>query len=59
MTYEESISQLEKLAQQMEHGDMPIDSLAERLREAQQLIASCKTQLQEADEQVKKILEEN
>ncbi len=56
MSYEESIRQLEALAQQMERGDLPIDTLADKLREAKQLIASCRKQLTEADEQVQKIL---
>ncbi|MCQ2222617.1 MAG: exodeoxyribonuclease VII small subunit [Bacteroidaceae bacterium] len=59
MTYEESIKQLETLAQQMERGELPIDSLAAKLREAQQLIASCRQQLLDADEQVQKILGED
>ena len=56
MSYEESIRQLEALAQQMERGDLPIDTLADTLREAKQLIPSCRKQLTEADEQVQKIL---
>lgn len=56
MTYEESMKQLEMLAQQMERGELPIDSLATKLKEAQQLISSCRKQLLEADEQVKNIL---
>ena len=56
MSYEESIRQLEALAQQMERGDLPIDTLADKLREDKQLIASCRKQLTEADEQVQKIL---
>ena len=58
MTYEESIKKLEELAQQMERGDLPIDSLASKLREAQQLILSCRNQLVEADTEVQKILNE-
>ena len=56
MSYEESIRQLEALVQQMERGDLPIDTLADKLREAKQLIACCRKQLTEADEQVQKIL---
>lgn len=58
MTYEESIKKLEDLAQQMERGDLPIDSLASKLREAQLLILSCRNQLVEADTEVQKILNE-
>lgn len=56
MTYEESIKKLEVLALQMERGDLPIDALAEKLREAQELIKTCRQQLLEADEQVQNIL---
>ena len=56
MTYEESIKKLEVLAQQRERGDLPIDALAEKLREAQELIKTCRQQLLEADEQVQNIL---
>lgn len=56
MTYEESINQLETLAQQMERGELPIDTLAAKLKEAQQLLASCRTQLTDADAAVQKIL---
>ena len=57
LSYEESIKQLEILAQQMERGDLPIDTLADKLREAKRLLASCRKQLTEADEQVQKILD--
>lgn len=56
MTYEESMKQLETLAQQMERGELPIDALAAKLKEAQLLISSCRKQLLESDEQVKNIL---
>lgn len=56
MTYEESVKSLEMLVQQMENGNLPIDCLAEKLREAKKLISSCRQQLLEADEQVQKIL---
>lgn len=59
MTYEESIKQLETLAQQMERGDLPIDSLATKLKEAQELLASCRSQLTDADAAVQKILGAN
>lgn len=56
MTYEESIKKLELLAQQMERGELPIDALATKLREAQELIKSCRQQLLDADAQVQNIL---
>lgn len=55
-TYEESIQKLETLARQMESGELPVDSLADKLKEAEQLIADCRKQLLAADEQVRNIL---
>ena len=37
MTYEQAMQQLEDMARQMESGQIGIDEMAERLREAQKL----------------------
>lgn len=57
MTYEQAIDRLEQLAQQMEQGEVPIDEMVTRLREAQTLIKQCRQQLTKADEQVRQILD--
>ena len=57
MTYEQAIDRLEQLAQQMEQGEVPIDEMVTRLREAQTLIKQCRQQLAKADEQVRQILD--
>lgn len=59
MTYEQAMAQLEKLARQMESGEPNIDTLAENLKEAQQLIAQCRQKLQSVDEEIKKTLEKD
>lgn len=56
MTYEQAMAQLETLAQQMENNELNIDDLARKLREAQQLIAQCRQQLTQVDEEIKKTL---
>ena len=56
LTYEQAIAQLEQLAQHMEQGSVPIDELATKLREAQNLIKFCREQLTDADKSVQKIL---
>ncbi len=58
LTYEAAIERLEKLAKEMENGDLPIDQLATKLNEAQQLLQFCKDKLTKADEEVRKLLEE-
>lgn len=52
------MKRLETLAREMEAGEVPIDLLATKLKEAQQLLTFCREQLTKADEEVKKLLEE-
>ena len=56
MSYEKSIECLEAIAQQLERGELPIDEMADRLREAQQLLKSCRERLYAADQAVQQIL---
>lgn len=58
LTYEAAMEQLEKLARDMENGDIAIDQLATKLKEAQQLLQFCKDKLTKADEEVRKLLAE-
>ena len=56
MTYELAVERLETLVREMEQGHVPIDQLAAKLKEAQQLLAFCKEQLTKADAEVQKLL---
>lgn len=56
LTYEVAMERLEKLAREMESGDVVIDKLAAKLKEAQQLLAFCKDKLTKADEEVQQLL---
>lgn len=38
MKYEEAIKTLETIARQLEQNELPIDQIADRLREAQKLV---------------------
>lgn len=58
LTYEAAMERLEKQAREMENGDVAIDQLAAKLNEAQQLLQFCKDKLTKADEEVRKLLEE-
>lgn len=57
LTYEAAMNRLEKLAREMENGDIAIDQVAAKLKEAQQLLQFCKDKLTKADEEVQKLLE--
>ena len=56
LTYEQAMQQLEAMAQQMERGDIGIDVMAERLREAQELMKFCHEKLYEAEKNCKSLL---
>ena len=56
MTYEQAMSQLETLTRQAEDGTLPIDQLASKLKDAQQLLQFCKQKLTAAEEEVEKLL---
>lgn len=58
MKYEEAIKTLETIARQLEQNELPIDRIADRLREAQQLVAFCQQQLTVVDGEIQKIIGE-
>lgn len=58
LTYEAAMVRLEKLAKEIESGEIAIDKLAEKLKVAQQLLQFCKDNLTKADEEVRKLLAE-
>ena len=57
-TYNESIEKLRAIVANIERGELDIDDLSEKVKEASRLIKVCKDKLTKADEEVKKILEE-
>ena len=59
MKYETAMRQLETIAEEMENGELDIDSLCEQLKTAQKLIKMCKDKLTSTEENIKKVLEEN
>lgn len=56
LTYEQAMRKLEEMAKQMEQGEIGIDDLAERLREAQKLMKYCHEKLYEAEKNCKSLL---
>lgn len=58
LTYEVAMKRLETLTREMETGDVPIDQLATKLKEAQQLLSFCKDKLTRAETEVQKLLTE-
>lgn len=56
ITYEEAMQALETLTRKMESGELPIDQMAENLKEAKRLTAFCRKQLLNVEEQIKEVM---
>jgi exodeoxyribonuclease VII small subunit len=57
-TYNEAVEKLRAIVEEIEQGELDVDILSEKVKEATRLIKLCKEKLFKADEEVKKILEE-
>ena len=57
-TYNEAVEKLKVIVEDIERGELDVDVLSEKVKEATRLIKLCKEKLFKADEEVKKILEE-
>lgn len=53
LTYSEAYAQLEKLVGQLEEGDIKLDILTTKVKQANELIRICETQLRSIDNEVK------
>ena len=51
--YEDALSELERLVQGMESGQMPLDQLLDNYRRGAELLGQCRAQLQAVEDQVK------
>ena len=58
MNYEEAMDRLEAIVQQMEEGELDIDSLTKQLTEAKKLIKLCEDKLTATNDKIEKILAE-
>ena len=56
LTYEQAMQKLEQMASQMEQGEIGIDEMADRLREAQKLMKYCHEKLYEAEKNCNSLL---
>ena len=57
-SYNEAIKRLRAIVGEIVLGDLDVDLLADRVKEATRLIQLCKDKLYKVDEEVKKVLEE-
>lgn len=52
-SYEVAMAELDRLVQQMEGGQLPLDQLLDGYRRGAELLAFCRARLQAVEEQVK------
>ena len=57
-SYNEAVEKLRRIVAEIEQGDLDVDLLSDKVKEATRLIKLCKVKLYKADEEVKKVLEE-
>ena len=56
-TYEQAMKRLEEIVSRIDSNELDIDSV--NLKEAQELIKFCRDKLYKADEEIKKMLDNN
>lgn len=58
ITYTEAYDRLQEILRMIETGQLEVDELSEKIKEAGSLLKFCRKKLLEADEEVKKTLDE-
>jgi len=58
ISYKEAMEKLEAIVSGLENDEVPVDELAEKVKEASKLIRLCKSVLYETEEEVNKVLQE-
>ena len=59
MKFEECLQRLEKIVQELERGDVPLEKSLALFEEGMQLSASCRKQLEEAEGKIEILLKQN
>lgn len=57
-TYSIAITELEQIVNGMKNDNIDVDSLAEKVKRASDLIKFCKTKLKNTEDEVKKVLDD-
>ena len=58
LSYKEAITEIETILRSLREEQNSVDTLAERVARATELIALCRAKLRKAEEEVNKVLEE-
>ena len=57
-SYKEAVEKLRRIVAEIEQGDLDVDLLSDKVKEATRLIKLCKEKLYKAEKEKKKVLEE-
>lgn len=57
-TYSQALDRLEKIIRQIDNNELEIDTLSEKIKEANEIIAFCTAKLTKADKEIEKLLQE-
>lgn len=58
INYKDAFEELQSIVTEIEHGEISVDELSEKVKRASFLIKICKSKLQSTEEDVNKILKE-
>ena len=58
ISYTEAIGQIEEILRQIEDGDLDVDQLADKVKQASELLTICRSKLFETEKEIDKILKE-
>jgi exodeoxyribonuclease VII small subunit len=58
ISYNDALSEIEEILQQIENNELDVDELAEKVKRVSVLLKLCKDKLQKTNEQVEQILKE-
>jgi exodeoxyribonuclease VII small subunit len=56
-SYSEAMERLEKIVRQIDNNELEVDELADKLKEANAIIAACSEKLTNVDKEIEKILD--
>ena len=54
-TYSQAMARLETIVRQVDSNELEIDELVEKIKEANEIIASCSEKLKKADTEIEKL----
>jgi len=58
ISYTEALQEIETILQQIETGELDVDELAEKVKQASELLKICKGKLFQTEKEIEKILKE-